>query len=131
MASVLVACGSEAVSTDDCKVIDPTEPGITELTITAKDMSFSESCVEVQPGTVAITFVNDDGRVAHNLRVDGGGVNETTALKSGPFTEELSLELDTPGKYPFKCDPHPNMKGVIVVADPVASAATQGDTAAD
>ncbi|MEO6989612.1 MAG: cupredoxin domain-containing protein [Aquihabitans sp.] len=121
---VLSSCGSEEASTDDCTVVAPSSPGVTEVTISAKDMSFSESCVEVQPGTLTIEFVNEDTSVAHNLRVKGNGIDEATALESGPFTEDLTVELDTPGDYPFKCDPHPNMKGVIVVAKADAGAPT-------
>lgn len=122
---VLSGCGSdETADREDCTVVAPTSPGVTEMTITAKDMSFSESCVEVQPGTLTIEFVNEDKSVAHNLRVKGNGIDEVTALESGPFTEDLTVELTDPGEYPFKCDPHPNMKGTIVVAEADAGAPT-------
>lgn len=125
---VLSGCsGDSEVSKDDCTIVDPTSPGVTEMTIVAEDMAFSESCVQVQPGTLTITFENEDGKVAHNLRVKGNGVNESTELESGPFTEDLTLELPNPGDYPFKCDPHPNMKGVIVVAKADAGAPTVPD----
>lgn len=125
---LLSGCSSDSeVSKDDCTIVDPTSPGVTELTIVAKDMAFSESCVQVQPGTLTITFENEDGKVPHNLRVKGDGMNEATGLEAGPFTEDLKLELSNPGDYPFSCDPHANMKGVIVVAKADAGAPTVPD----
>ena len=124
-ATVLGGCSNDKeVSKDDCTVLAPSSSGVTEATISAKDMSFSESCLEVQPGTLHITFVNDDKSVAHNLRVKGNGIDEATGLESGPYTDDLTVELTNPGDYPFTCDPHPNMKGVIVVAKANAGAPT-------
>ena len=123
--AVLAGCGNDKeASKDDCTVLAPSPSGVTEVTITAKNMSFSESCLKVQPGTLKIDFVNDDKSVAHNLRVKGNGIDEATKLESGPFREDLVVDLTNPGDYPFKCDPHPNMKGVIVVAKADAGAPT-------
>ena len=106
----IAGCGdSEEVSTDECTVVEPGPDGRTELEVGAESMDFDFDCIEVQGGTVHITFDNRDSGVAHNLRVAG----EATDLKAGPDVQELTVDLEV-GEHDVSCDPHPNMKAVIV-----------------
>jgi plastocyanin len=111
--ALLVACGGNDVDTDDCQVVAPVSPGRTEVTVTAKSMAFDVECLQVEPGTLVVTFVNEDSGVPHNFHVKDEG---STDLTNGPDEQVLTLELPDAGTYDFVCDPHPNMKGAIVVA---------------
>lgn len=122
----LAGCGGDdPVDLSNCDRV-ATVDGVTKLTITGKNLAFDVDCVEVEPGPVVITFVNDDSGVSHNIHVTGpGDVNEATALERGKVTQVLEVELTEPGTYKFVCDPHPStMKGNIVV-EPVGGAGTQ------
>lgn len=111
-ALVVTACGgSDDVSTEDCTTVEPDSDGRTVLEVGAESLDFDFDCIEVQAGTVHITFENRDSGVAHNLRVAG----QATDLKAGPVVQELTVELDV-GDHDVSCDPHPNMKAVIVAA---------------
>lgn len=109
VAVTLVGCGDEEVATDDCTVVEPGSDGRTVLELGADNMAFDFDCVEVQAGPVDITFDNRDSGVAHNLKVAG----EATELTAGPDVQELTVDLEV-GDHDVTCDPHPNMKAVIV-----------------
>ena len=111
----LAACGGSDVATDDCRVVAPTASGRTEVTVTAENMAFDVECLQVEAGTLEVTLVNADEGVPHNFHLKGEGA---TDLTKGPDEQVLVLELTEPGTYPFTCDPHPNMKGAIVVTAP-------------
>jgi plastocyanin len=51
------------------------------------------------------------GQVVHTVTADNG------AFDSGNIEpgERRSLTFSTPGTFPFRCTPHPFMRGVIVV----------------
>jgi len=114
----LSGCGGDDVDTSDCRVVEPAADGRTEVTVRAKSMAFDTDCLEVQPGTLVVTFANDDKGVPHNFNLKGEG---STDLTTGPDEQVLTVELPDPGTYDFVCDPHPQMKGAIVVAEPAAS----------
>lgn len=124
LASILalgaVGCSDDdgAVDLSKCKSVAPVD-GVTELTITGKNMAFDEECFQIEPGAVEITFVNDDSGVTHNLHVTGPGeVNEATPLERGVVTHVLEVDLVEPGTYKYICDPHPKtMKGNLVVGE--------------
>lgn len=122
----LVGCGGddESAATRECITVAPVD-GVTELTVTGKNLAFDVECFEIQPGPVSFTFVNADEGVSHNLHVSGpGGVNQRTDLERGETTQVLELELTEPGRYDFVCDPHATMEGQINVADPAAAPST-------
>jgi plastocyanin len=115
----LAGCGSDdgAVDLSGCVSVEPAD-GVTKLTITGRNLAFVEECFQVEPGPVEITFVNDDGGVSHNIHVKGpGDVNEATPLERGKVTQVLEVDLVEPGTYRYVCDPHPSMKGNIVVGE--------------
>lgn len=113
----LSGCGSSDGDSGACTVVAPTAKGRTEVTVEAKAMAFTTSCLQVQPGTLVVTFENRDKGVPHNFRVKGHGVNDATDLKAGPDTQTLTVDLTETGTYQFLCDPHANMRGKIVVAE--------------
>lgn len=125
-ALALAGCGSDddAGAPRECVTVAPVD-GVTELTVTGKNLAFDVECFEIQPGLVSFTFVNADSGVSHNLHVTGpGGVNERTDLERGETTQVLELELTEPGRYDFVCDPHATMEGQLNVVDPAAAASS-------
>lgn len=122
-AALLAGCssGDGDAAEGDCTVVAPSSPGVTELTVVAKGNAFQTTCYEVQPGAVTVTFTNEDTSNAHNFHLSGNGVNEATSLFKGKRSEVLELQLTTVGSYGFICDPHPYMKGRIVVAEPAST----------
>lgn len=122
--ALLAACGggdggdSGSKSDGDCKVVEPTSEGQTEIEVVARDMDYVDTCYQVEPGQVTVNFTSDDGDVAHNFHLTGNGVNEATKVLTGGKSETLELDLSTPGTYDFVCDPHPNMTGEVRVVKP-------------
>ena len=132
LAAVALACtallagcgGDDEPAARECITVAPVN-GVTELTVTGKNLAFDVECFDIQPGPVAFTFVNADEGVSHNLHVSGpGGVNARTELARGETTQVLELELVEPGRYDFVCDPHATMEGQLNVADPAAASSS-------
>lgn len=114
----MAGCGDDdPVDLSSCVTVAATD-GVTRISVTGENMAFDEECFQIEPGPVEFTFVNADSGVSHNLHVSGpGDVNEATPLERGETTQVLEVDLSEPGTYGFKCDPHPTMKGQIVVAE--------------
>lgn len=80
--------------------------------VVIRDYRFSPQRIVVKVGTV-VSFVNDDG-VTHTvtpldgLGVFGGKMSSNQILKH---------RFDKIGKYPYRCDLHPFMTGVVEVVD--------------
>jgi plastocyanin len=130
---VLAACGStaptEAPSDAAPPAIAPLDPtpvgGGTQppeasgstVVVVAQNIAFQPGKVGV-PANVPFTLVldNRDAGVPHNVEVKGG--SGTTVVKSevvpGPARVEIPVPALPPGQYPFNCDVHPNMTGVII-----------------
>lgn len=118
---MLVGCGGgdgDSKADADCKVVEPVSEGRTEIDIIARDMDYTETCYQVEPGQLVVDFTNEEEDVAHNVHITGENVNEATKVFKGVESETLELDLPNPGTYDFKCDPHPQMKGEIRVVKP-------------
>jgi plastocyanin len=126
---VPVACGSddEPAAKEDCRLVQVTA-GKAATTVVAKNLQFDVTCLKMAPGTLTITYENQDSSVAHDLHVTGNGVNRRTELARGTTTQELVVELLRPGRYSFFCDPHATMEGTIEVVAPASAtgASTSG-----
>lgn len=120
--ALLVACGGgsdgDSKADSDCKTVEPTSDGRTEIEVVARDMDYVDTCYQVEPGEVVVNFTSDDGDIAHNFHLTGNGVNEATKVLTGGDSEVLELDLPTAGTYDFVCDPHPEMTGEIRVVEP-------------
>jgi plastocyanin len=79
------------------------------LNIVIGDNVFNPGTTRVSVGTT-VTWINH-GRVRHTV------TSETTVFDSGVMSPDgvFSVRFDTPGSYPYVCDIHPSMKGVIEV----------------
>jgi plastocyanin len=101
--TALGACGD-----DDGGDAEPQEP--TESpTVKLRGVKFNPDRVTIVAGDT-VTWVWDDGSVAHDIEGDG-------------FSAELATEgefehtFDDPGTYEYRCTVHPPMTGEVIVVE--------------
>jgi plastocyanin len=99
---VAVGCGSAAGQ----PAADAPAAGANP-TVAIANLAFSPEELTVPAGTT-VTWVWDDGAIAHNVVGEGWG---SEVMTSGTFAHRF----DEPGSYPYVCTLHPNMTGRIVV----------------
>ncbi len=73
--------------------------------------TFEPHSLEVAPGET-VTWVNNS-EAAHTVTGDDLAFDDSGLIEPG---DSFSLTFDEPGTYRYKCGPHPEMVGVIVVA---------------
>ena len=85
-------------------------------------MVFEPSLVKIAPGD-SIHFVAVDK--GHNVESIDGMIPEGATPFKGEMNKDVTVTLDKPGVYGFKCKPHYalGMVGLIVVGEPVNKAA--------
>lgn len=72
--------------------------------------SFAPANLTVAAGTT-VTWSNRDG-IAHTVTGDALAFDDSGVLAPG---QSFSQTFDTPGAFPYRCDPHPWMEGTITV----------------
>jgi plastocyanin len=86
----------------------------TETQVAAQVFQFRPAQLEVKAGT-RVTWTNGD-EITHTV------TSGTSAERAGRFAQRLegrgaaaTVELKTPGVYPYFCERHPSMRGEIRV----------------
>ena len=81
-------------------------------------MVFEPNVVKVAPGDSVHFIAADKG---HNVESIDGMIPEGAAPFKGDMNKDVTVTLDKPGVYGFKCKPHygMGMVGLIVVGEPV------------
>ena len=81
-------------------------------------MVFEPNVVKVAPGDSVHFVAVDKG---HNVELIDGMIPEGAAPFKGEMNKDVTVTLDKPGVYGFKCKPHygMGMVGLIVVGEPV------------
>ena len=81
-------------------------------------MVFEPNMVKVAPGDSVHFVAADKG---HNVESIDGMIPEGAAPFKGEMNKDVTVTLDKPGVYGFKCKPHygMGMVGLIVVGEPV------------
>jgi plastocyanin len=69
--------------------------------------------VRVKPGTT-VKWTNDEKRASHSVLFKGENGFESERMFPG---ESWERKFDKPGTYPYTCGPHPEMNGVVEVAE--------------
>lgn len=72
---------------------------------------FQPKTVTVRPGTV-VEWLNAEKRTSHSVIVEGQP--ESERLFPG---ESFRFRFDRPGRFPIRCGPHPDMMGMVEVAN--------------
>ncbi|TAM85674.1 MAG: hypothetical protein EPN43_11250 [Jatrophihabitans sp.] len=90
--------------------------GVQQITVHAKDFSFSPSTVTVHPGKVRLILVNDGGGAPHDWQVTDFPADFVPLTANGE-TKEASFTAPSPGRYQFVCTIHTKqgMVGSLVV----------------
>lgn len=78
-----------------------------------RDYKFEPAELRIKTGT-AVRWTNAEKRVSHSVLILGADGFESDRMFPG---ESYQRVFDKPGRYPYTCGPHPEMKGVVEVAD--------------
>lgn len=70
---------------------------------------FQPPVVRIKPGA-AVEWLNGEKRTSHSIWFEGE--EEGDRLFPG---ESFRKTFDKPGRYPYRCGPHPEMVGVVEV----------------
>ncbi|MDO9386782.1 MAG: plastocyanin/azurin family copper-binding protein [Thiobacillus sp.] len=81
--------------------------------VVIEKMLFVPQVLRIKPGTT-VTWVNREKRNNHSVLFKQENMLESDRLFPG---ETYQRTFDKPGRYPYICGPHPEMVGVIEVAE--------------
>ncbi len=76
-----------------------------------RDYKFVPERVVVKPGTT-VRWTNEEKRASHSVVFPAERM-ESERLLNG---DAWQRRFESPGVYPYTCEPHPEMKGVVEVA---------------
>jgi plastocyanin len=79
--------------------------------VTILDYKFDPAQLTVKVGAT-VRWVNAEKRVTHSVLFSGPGGYESERFFPG---ESWQRTFDKPGRYPYGCGPHPEMRGQIEV----------------
>lgn len=81
--------------------------------VNIEQYKFLPAEVSVKVGDT-VKWTNREKRTSHSVLFLEEGVDESDRL----FPDDSwQRKFTKPGRYPYRCGPHPDMKGVIVVAE--------------
>jgi len=88
-----------------------TQAGPSTVNVDIKDFSFQPSTVNIKAGDTVVWTQRDS--VVHTAT----SVSGPESFDSGPLAQDQSFSytFTKPGAYSYKCTPHPNMRGTVVV----------------
>ncbi len=96
------------------------DAGATQVDLTATDLRFSSTTIEVPAGAFVVLRFTNAGAVFHDWHVMGLA-NVEAAARPGQ-TQQVRFRIDTPGRYPFECTveghAEAGMAGMLIVDPP-------------
>jgi plastocyanin len=92
-------------------VADGRAGSVAEVVI--EKMEFIPSYLQIKAGT-AVTWINKEKRNNHSVLFEQENMLESDRFFPG---ETYQRTFDKPGTYPYRCGPHPEMRGVIEVVE--------------
>lgn len=118
--AALAGCFSErGVATEppdgDCNLaLDDDDLGTPQVIIAIRNFAFDRPEVRIAPGT-RVTWVNCETSTPdpHTTTSDDG-VWGSPLLQRG---DRFSVTFDETGTFPYHCEPHPSMKGTVIVEE--------------
>jgi plastocyanin len=81
-----------------------------EHVVTVADYKYSPAEVRVKPGDT-VTWVNQERRTSHSVLFEQTGEESVRFFPD----EKWSRVFPQAGRFEYRCGPHPEMKGVVVV----------------
>lgn len=87
--------------------------------VTARNLKFNKAVLEFRADSPSILHFKNEDPVPHNVAI----YNDDTLSKSifsfdpipGPTSQDFQFRSPAPGRYFFRCDVHPQMRGTVVV----------------
>ncbi len=102
LASLVFAAGSQAVFADPASVV----------AVEIRDYKFTPGTLTIKPGAT-VRWTNAEKRTSHSVQFSEAGFHSERL-----FPEETwEHKFDKPGRYPYVCDPHAEMTGLIIVTE--------------
>lgn len=84
-----------------------------EIEVAIENMRFDPPALKVRAGT-AVIWVNREKRTNHSVLFEQENGLESDRLFPG---EIYRRTFERPGTYPYRCGPHPEMRGLIEVTE--------------
>lgn len=81
--------------------------------VSIEKMKFVPQQVKIKPGAT-VKWVNNEKRNNHSVWFQNENLPESERFFPG---ESWQRTFDKPGVYPYVCGPHPEMTGVVEVAE--------------
>lgn len=78
-----------------------------------KDYRFVPETLTVKAGTT-VRWTNAERRTSHSVLFPQEANLESERMLPG---ESWKRRFDKPGRYPYTCGPHPEMKGLVIVTE--------------
>lgn len=87
--------------------------GTTQALVAIRNFDYHPDTVRVKPGA-QVTWLNcEDAGIDAHTSTSTTGVWQSRYLEPG---ESWTRTFNEPGTFPFFCEPHPFMRGVVIVA---------------
>lgn len=80
-----------------------------EVTVRIDKSAYDPPSVTVKPGDTVV-WINAERRTSHDVIFDDGQRSDRLMPE-----DTYRRTFDAAGRYPYHCDPHPHMKGEVVV----------------
>lgn len=97
--------------TDTTLVEDPPRAEDGAVLISIKAFLYQPAHVKIKKGD-KVRWINEEKRQYHNVWFESLGEPEPPYFFPG---EQYERVFDTPGNFPYRCGPHPQMTGEVVV----------------
>lgn len=81
--------------------------------VVIRDYRFEPAEVQARAGGT-VRWTNDEKRTSHSVVFPAEGGLESVRMFPGDSWER---RFDKPGRYEYRCGPHPEMKGMVVVVE--------------
>jgi amicyanin len=101
-------------TTKDSTTDSSASDAVASNTVTIENYSFMAPTIKVKVGDT-VTWTNKDG-VKHNISPDSPSADFSKGELFG-HDETYSFTFKKAGTYKYHCDPHPYMKGTVVVTE--------------
>lgn len=83
------------------------------VVVSIEKMTFDPQQVKIRPGTT-VKWVNNEKWTNHSILFEKEGLPESDRFFPG---ESWQRTFEKPGVYPYRCGPHPEMTGLVEVAE--------------
>lgn len=85
----------------------------TTLEVDIEKYTFTPAEVSIRAGDT-VKWTNREKRTSHSVVFPQEGGRESERLFPG---ESWERQFTQPGRYPYTCGPHPEMKGLVIVGE--------------